>query len=81
MAAKIESEGMSNQERTDHCLKETPHQLTIACIRSRIARGWTNERIIKTSSDTVSRPGMNHPFKRKTYNRVARKKGWAETPE
>lgn len=71
----------TRQERLDHCLAETTFKLSVSCVRSRIARGWSDERIITTSPDTKHRPGMNHPFKRTTYNRVARKKGWEETPE
>jgi len=71
----------TKQERLEHCMAESPHKLSVSCIRSRIARGWSDERIISTSADSVHRPGMNHPFKRTTYNRVARKKGWEETPE
>ena len=74
---KKDSKPTSNQ-RVSLCLDQTKHKLSVACIRSRIARGWTDERIIDTSTDKKHRPGMNHPFKRRTYNRVAIKQGWVK---
>ena len=76
---KKDPQGRTVQERAVYCKETTKFPLSIGCIRSRIARGWTDERIINTSNDVKHRPKMNHPFKRKTYNRVARKKGWEET--
>jgi len=78
---KKDPQGRTTQERAEYCQAEAKFPLSIGCIRSRISRGWSDDRIINTSADTKHRPGMNHPFKRKTYNRVARKKGWEETPQ
>ncbi len=66
----------SNQHRVSKCLAETKHKISAACIRSRIARGWTDEKIIATNTGIKHKPPMSHPFKRKTFNRVALKKGW-----
>lgn len=66
----------TSQQRVEQCLAETKHKLSVACIRSRIARGWTNERIIATNVGVKHKPPMSHPFKRRTFNRVAIQKGW-----
>ena len=80
---KTEEENkMTILEKVAYCQENNQHRLSTGCIRSRIGRNWSLERIISTSvENSTFRPGMNHPFKRLTFNRVARKKGWEETPE
>lgn len=50
--------------------------LTVEAIATRLQRGWSDARIIANPHHVIAKPLQSHPFKRKSFAKVAKRKGW-----
>jgi len=64
---------MNRSERARELVEisKSKHRLGFKTIVSRLARGWTEDRILDTPTNKLHRPPMSHPYKRGAYIRTA----------
>lgn len=64
----------TNTIRSERLYKECNEKLSINTIRSRIIRGWTDERIVNTSASYRPKPKRSHPYKDASYLKMVDRK-------